>query len=244
MKWSTISVENGILEGEDMKYLMCTCAAMAVFIGHNAIAQEKTDDAQSNILVNKPNWALVTRSSRADGLASSEQLSQAVKAKRLGDAKSPDKDPAPKDERTKAYALTDRYDDFVARSRAINIPVLIPQSALSAEATSLATDDAYYAFSAMYDGGKIVSVSGTCRGLALADDDPLIEILDADRRQQNSLSGLNAPYSVTKAEVGYELTFTTFNCSYKITQSCRIGACGDEQELVEIAENLGVLNAR
>lgn len=227
-----------------MKHLIWTCAAMAVFIGHTAVAQEKTDGAQSKTLVNKPNWAMVTRSTRADGLASSEQFTRAVETKRVRDAKSPEKDPEPKDERTKAYGLTDRYDDFVARSRAIEIPVLIPQSALSAEATSLATDDAYYAFSAMYNGGKIVSVSGTCQGLALSDDDPLVEILDADRRQQNSLSGLNAPYSVTKAEVGYELTFTTFNCSYKITQSCRIGACGDEQELVEIAENLGVLNER
>lgn len=226
-----------------LKQFLGLSSAAAIIAAGAMYAQSVPSETTARPVISKVAWGEVSEVVAKQGLATSEEFQRRVELQQRRDkAAPPDKDP--RGERMKPeYAFTARFDDFRRRAEDAEVPVLLPQSAVQAEAAGLAIGDGYYDFTAIYPGNRILAIMGTCAAISLPEGHPIYKYIDGDA-PQNRLARLNAPYSVSGGEAGSELTFTKFNCSYKITLSCQTHACGTDDQLINIAEDLGVINAR
>lgn len=176
----------------------------------------------------EPNWPQVTAAQRSRQVQGLEQLQGALKQQQAGQRQS---------------ELQAKLPGYVTQSASVNAAVMIPLSAARAESTGLVTGKTFYNFSATYPGGVSSSVLGMCSGTRLPDDHPLVRSMQAEARQRPLLPSLGERYQITATETGNQLTFSKFGCAYEIELTCA-ASCNAEQELLDIASNLVVINAR
>ncbi len=143
----------------------------------------------------------------------------------------------------KKSAFVNQYPSYVQSAAAINVPVLMPMSAVKATATNFVTGTTYYAFNATYPNDVYASVTGMCAGVPLPASSPLLARLRKARDARPEHAKLGTRYEISETEGGHMMSFTKFGCAYEIDLSCPNG-CDGPQTLQSLSSELGVINAR
>ena len=189
----------------------------------------------------EPNWAEVNQSIGVSGLTSPDALTALAAADMENIAFLKDTGVTGKDLKTKGLAHS--LEAYKSRALQTNAPVLVPLDAFSANSTNLVAGQNFFDFEAAFDE-KDVTMLGVCEEAQLISNGP-VQAAIARRRARDGAEGkmletLNTPYQASSQEAGYSLNFSKFGCAYKL--DC--DTCETEEEMVEMAEAMGVLNAR
>ena len=131
-----------------------------------------------------------------------------------------------------------QMDRYVEQGEALDLPLLIPISAVKADNTQLVTRSTSYSFNADYPDGVYVDLMSMCSGYVLPDGHRM-----APKKQETQSNPFNQDHTGEFRQEGYVVSFPAFGCGYQVNIACARG-CEPKTIANEIINDLGVLNAK